>query len=215
MFRCRSEPTGPKTVNAIHPTAALNQAPEPLDREMEMLWRLAELSMELAELTAREIREEAASQPEQPKVDRPRRADPRLIYTRLERAVRDTIALIRRLAAGLLPKAPRSPREIAPHPTPKPAAMEAPKPPEDPRRFPILHYFRQAIDINAKRRKIPITHQDIENRVDSELANDPDHRHQGRDILLKICKSLDLPFYANRMHPDLYRQSPAPIQSAA
>jgi len=39
------------------------------------------------------------------------------------------------------------------------------------------------------------------------------HRLRGRDILLKICKSLDLPFYASRIHSDLLR--PPQIPKAA
>jgi hypothetical protein len=96
-----------------------------------------------------------------------------------------------------------------PRPPPERVAASA-KPPDDPRHPHILRYLRDAIDITHKKRKTPITHQDIENRITAELAKDPHHCLQGRVILLNVCKSLDLPFYANRMRPDLFRPPHAP-----
>jgi hypothetical protein len=211
MFHLRTENSGCKTVNAIHPASSLQPAPVPT-RELEILWRLAELSMEFAELTASEAREEAKATPEQAtaKPSRPRQADPRLIFLRFERAVRDTIALIRRLAGGTIAIVPRSPREAAPRPTPEPATIEAPNSPEDPRRAHIARYFREAIDTTRRKHKPPLTQQEIEAHIDAELARDPNHRLEGRVVLLRICKSLNLPFYANRMHPDLFRTPSAP-----
>jgi len=180
---------------------------------VEILRRLVELSMQLAELTARQIQEEAAAKPEQAKAE-PRRADPRLIYLRLDRAIRDTIALIKRIAAGDLPKAPRSPREPAPRAAAESAAKTVLDPHQDPRRPHILRYFSEGIDITQKRRKIPLTQQDIENHVTAELIKDSQQRLQGSSVLLRICKSLDLPFYATRMSPELLRPPrPLPITS--
>jgi hypothetical protein len=208
-------------VNAISQTATLQQAAESTSRELEILWRLIDLSMELAELTAREIRELAAARPEQAKTEPPghKRTDPRVIFLRFDRAIRDTVTLIKRLAVGALPQAavntPRPKREAAPCPTPEPAAIEAPNAPEDFRRPHIIRYLREANELTRHKRKKPITNEQIEESVNAELAKDPSRRLQGRFILLKVCKSLGLPYYANQLHADLFRPpqptTPAPI----
>jgi len=174
-----------------------------------MLQRFAELTMQLAEQVAREALEETTSNTE----NRPRRADPRLIFLRLSRTIRDTIILKIRLAAGLPPEVPRTRRNPAPPPAPEAAqapAIQAAAPPEDPRRPHIIRYFREAIDITRQKRKTPITHQHIEDRINTALANDPHRTLPGGTILRSICKSLELPFYASRMHTDLLRP-PRPI----
>jgi hypothetical protein len=166
-----------------------------------MLQELAELGMQLARLAVQQALHEPATEPH-----RPRRADPSLVFLRLSTAIRDTIILKIRLAAGILPAAPRPPREAKtqPHPT------EAP---QDARRALILRYFREGIDLTHQKSKIATSQQIVETHIDAELAKDPDARLPGRDIRHKICKSLDLPFYANRIHSDLLR--PPQIPKAA
>jgi hypothetical protein len=161
--------------------------------------------MQLAELAASQALEEHKSSPENPDPRPPRRADPRLVFLRLSRTIRETITLKIRLAAGILPEQPR------PRPQPAtPPATQAASPPEDPRRPLIIRYFREAIDLTRQKRKTPITHQHIEHHVDTELAKDPQHSLNGRAVLQNICKSLELPFYANRIHADLLRPPRTP-----
>jgi hypothetical protein len=166
-----------------------------------MLQELAELGMQLARLAVQQAQQDHATEP------RPRRADRHLIFIRLSTTIRETIVLKTRLAAGILPPPPRPPRE------PKTLPTEALNKPEDARRPLILRYFREGIDLTRQKSKIATSQQIIETHIDAELAKDPDHRLAGRDVLLKICKSLDLPFYANRMPGELLR--PPQIRKAA
>ncbi len=214
-------------MNAIFPTASLQQAPElptsePAVSDVEVLQRLIVLATQLAELAARQAQEEATSPPPEQAGKQPRRpayADPKIVFLRLRRAIQDTIAFKNRLAAVKVFEAQCKSRVAAPRPKPEPAitaaaepaTTQAPIPPTDPRRPHIARYFREGIDITEKRRKTPITFQDVDNAIDAELAKDPNHRLQGRYILLKVCKSLDLPFYANRLNRELFR--PTPIAS--
>jgi len=167
-----------------------------------MLQELAELGMQLARLAVQQAQQEQATEP-----PRLRRADPSLVFLRLSSAIRDTIVLKTRLAAGILPAPPRPPREANTQP------IAAAQQPQDPRRALILRYFREAIDLTRQKSKIATNQQIVETHIDAELAKDPDHRRPGRDILLRICKSLDLPFYASRIHSDLLR--PPQIPKAA
>ncbi len=195
--------SGDKALNAIIPKAS-PQAPELTARDLDLLQELAELGMQLARLAVQQAQQDQATEP------RPRRADPRLIFIRLSTTIRETIVLKTRLAAGILPPPPRPPRE------PKTQPSDASQRLEDARRPLILRYFRDGIDLTRQKSKIATSQQIVEAHIDAELAKDPDHRLPGRDILLKICKSLDLPFYANRMHSDLLRRpkSPTPHNSA-
>jgi hypothetical protein len=196
MFHFQYDRCGRKTLNAILP-----KAPELTARDLDMLQELAELGMQLARLAVQQAQQEPATEP-----PRPRRADRHLIFLRLSTAIRETIILKTRLAAGILPPPPRAPREPKIHPQP----IEATQQPEDARRPLILRYFREGIDLTRQKSKIATSQQIVENHIDAELAKDPEHRLPGRDILLKICKSLDLPFYANRIHADLLRPPQTP-----
>jgi hypothetical protein len=184
---------------------------------VEILQRLIVLATQLAELASRQAHEEATAPPPEQASKQPRRpayADPKIIFLRLRRAIQETIAFKNRLAAALQFEARYQAREPAPNAkpepaiiteAPEPAATPAPNPPDDPRRPHIARYFREGIDITAKKRKTPLTLHDVDKAIDAELAKDPDRRLQGRVILLKVCKSLDLPFYATRMRTELYR----------
>jgi hypothetical protein len=179
---------GDKILNAIIP-----HAPELNPRDLDMLQELADLGMQLARLAVQQAQQDQAEPP------RPRRPDRHLIFLRLSSAIRETLVLKTRLAAGILPPPPRPPREL------KTPPAEAPLQLEDARRPLILRYFREGIDLTRQKSKIATSPQIIETHIDAELAKDPDHRLPGRDMLLRICKSLDLPFYANRIPSDLLR----------
>jgi len=190
MFHLQHDQRRTQHLNAPYPSAP--QAPELTERDLEMLQELAELGMILARLAVNE-----AQRDETTETPRPRRADPRLTFLRLANATRDTIILKTRIKAGILPPAPRAPRE------PKAQPIAAQTTQKDPRRPLILRYFREGIDLTRQKSKIATSQHIVETHIDAELANDPHHRRPGREILLKICKSLDLPFYASRMPSDL------------
>jgi hypothetical protein len=173
-----------------------------------MLQELAELGMQLARLAVQQAQQAQQDQATTPNTTR--RADPSLVFLRLSTAIRDTIVLKTRLAAGILPAPPRPPREPKTQPQNHAHPTEAP---QDPRRALILRYFREGIDLTRQKSKIATSQQVVETHIDAELAKDPDHRRPGRDILLRICKSLDLPFYASRIPSDLLR--PPQIPKAA
>jgi len=196
MFHFRYELFGVATLNAILPTASAQQAPELNLRDVDLLQELADLGMQLARLAAQEARQHQAQQ--EPEPARPRRADPLLIFLRLSHAICQTIILKTRLATGILPPPPRASKT-------RTADLEAPQKPEDPRRPLILRYFREGIDLTRQKSKIATSLQIVEDHIDAELAKDPQHRLPGRTILRNICRSLDLPFYASRMHSDLNR----------
>jgi hypothetical protein len=164
-----------------------------------MLQELAELGMQLARLAVHDAQQDHTAEP-----TRPRRADPRLTFLRLSSGIRETIVLKTRLAAGFLPPAPRAPRDSKPQPTTAQTTKE------DPRRPLILRYFRDGIDLTRQKSKIATSQHIVETHIDAALAQDPEARLPGRDILQKICKSLDLPFYVNRMHSDLLRPPELP-----
>jgi len=166
-----------------------------------MLQELADLGMQLARLAVQQAQQDKSAEP-----PRPRRADPSLVFLRLSTAIRDTIVLKTRLAAGILPPPPRPPREARTQPHPAEA-------PPDARRALILRYFREGIDLTRQKSKIATSQQIVETHIDAELAKDPQARLPGREILLKICKSLDLPFYANRLPGEFLR--PPKIPKAA
>jgi hypothetical protein len=205
MFQFQHELRGRKTLNAILskacPQALELTAPGLNAGYLDMLQELAELGMQLARLAVQQAQQEPATEP-----PRPRRADPRLVFLRLSTAIRETIILRTRLAAGILPPTPRAPREPKTHAQP----IEATQQPEDARRALILRYFREGIDLTRQKSKIATSQKIVETHIDAELAKDPDHRLPGRDILLRICKSLDLPFYANRIPADLLRRPQTP-----
>jgi len=198
MFHFQHEFCGRKPLNAILPTACPEapelSAPELGARDLDMLQELAELGMQLARLAVQQAQQDQAGEPL-----RARRADPSLVFLRLSTAIRDTIILKTRLAAGALPPPPRPPRE------PKTQPIEGANKPEDARRALILRYFREGIDLTRQKSKIATSQHIVETHIDAELAKDPEHRRPGRYILLKICKSLDLPFYASRIPTDLLR----------
>jgi hypothetical protein len=184
---------GPKALNAILPNAC-PQAPELGARDLDMLQELAELGMQLARLAVQQAQMDQAAA-----ANNAKRPDPSLVFIRLSAAIRDTIVLKTRLAAGILPAPPRPPRE----PKIQPPPIDAPNATRDARRALILRYFREGIDLTRQKSKIATSQQIIETHIDAELAKDPQARLAGRVILLKICKSLGLPFHANRIPSDL------------
>jgi hypothetical protein len=123
---------GRTAVNAILPKAAPAQrAADRTENLLAMLQRLADIGMQLAERAAEQALAEPPPSAESASKSRRRGPDPRNVFIRLSRFVRDTIALEVRLAAGKLPRAPRSqagsqaaPRavnDVADAPQPRPA----------------------------------------------------------------------------------------------
>jgi hypothetical protein len=172
-----------------------------------MLKRLGELGMRLAERAAEEADQEAAqraaqkaAQPQAPETPaKPARpaTDARLVFNRLARSVRDTVALEATLAAGKIPASPRERQVAEPPATGRPAT-------KDYRRAPICEYLHDAIeDSTLPKPTRAALHDQVEPLIDEHLENDPAQEHVGGKIAVDICKALGIPFKTSRMQDEL------------
>ncbi|HWK45846.1 MAG TPA: hypothetical protein VNT30_14085, partial [Stellaceae bacterium] len=104
---CDAAPNGPSP-ERMEGCARASERSERTERHLRMLQRLAEIGMELAEAVGRQALEQAkaASEP----AGTPQKAGPDLglVFTRLSRAVRQTVALEARIAEG-----PLTPRAVS------------------------------------------------------------------------------------------------------
>ena len=102
-----------------------------------------------------------------------------LLFTRLSRSVRDSIALEARLAAG--PKTQSRGANTKPHRS----ETHIPGPHDDPRREPLIRVLHEATKLHPERAEM---HRDLIERIDSDLARDPDYLYPGEAILVAITK---------------------------
>ncbi len=99
---------GRTAVNAMLPKPApATQATDRTERLLAMLQRLAEIGMQLAERAAGQAFAEPPPRPDSAPRSRRQGPDPRYVFIRLSRFVRETIALEARLAAGIIPRSAR------------------------------------------------------------------------------------------------------------
>ncbi len=149
---------------------------DPTERQLAMLQRLADFGMRLAEQAA----EEALAEPPPPTESSPKRRrgpDPRYVFLRLSRFVRDIIALEIRLAAGKLPPLPRN--------TSRSSA--------DPRAPAIRTLMTDIIDSSPHCPSIKAGfHNQLEELITQAIAADPDRHHQPAGIVAGICEELGL-----------------------
>jgi hypothetical protein len=214
---CSDSEIGPGQLNAISPAAAPPPAIELSQTDLDMLQELASLTMQLARLAAREALEEPAGQPDQAtEPPRRRRADPRLVFLRLSRTVRDIIILKTQLAAGTLRSQPRAatlpPAPAGPFPKSHPTAQAA-KLRQDPRRAVILRYFKDAIPQACAPHDVSAILQHTETIIDAEFAKDPTRRFSHTNIIAKICKLLEHPADKNQT-PGKFPCPPIPKSAA-
>jgi hypothetical protein len=142
-----------------------------------MLHRLAEIGMQLAERAAEEALAEPAHTPETATKSRRRGPDPRYVFIRLSRFVRDIIALECRLAAGQLPSPQR----------------KASRRGADPRIPAIRDVMKEVIDTSPHQPSIKAGfHNQLEDLIAQGIAADPDRRQGAESIVLAICEELGL-----------------------
>ncbi len=165
-----------------------------------MLQELAELGMAIARAAASQTLSElnaapvqpAAPQPEtqpapppEPAPPTPPLRDPGLLFTRASHAVRATIALAARLAA----------------PDPK----FRPLPPPDTRRALIRDELNKSVAASGHDRRIQSDlRQETAERLEDERAADPDGARMPAEILLDICKALDLPYDITKLRDPFF-----------
>jgi len=191
LFRSEKPRTGPNTLSTTQPSAPGETDDARKARHLATLKRIAELGMKLLERAA----EEAEKAPPEPAPQKPGQAtrpanDPRLVFARLSRDLRETMALEARLAAGKLPAAP-PPREKTPAPP-------------DPRRPAIMGWLHT--EIAAKPRPKPESTallRQIETRLTEYLAEDPGLTLPGAVFINEICEEFGLVFNTRTMDDEL------------
>jgi hypothetical protein len=164
------------TTLPLRPPSA--EAAARIEADIAILQRLAEIAMQMVELTAARALQEAQPDPEAPKPARPR-SDPFTLFTRLAKTVRDTIALKTKIAGGIA--APETP-----------AAAKTRK---DPRRPFIAAELDKAVknsDYPAIDR--PALKREIEARLTDALAADPDFEVRGGEFVMTICNEYGLSY---------------------
>jgi len=156
------------------------------EADIAMLQRLAELAMQLAEITVASALKEA--QPEAGTAEKTRRADPALVFTRLARTVRDTIALKVKISATIVPA----------------ESPEAAKTRKDPRRPFIAAEFDRAV-ATSDYPKIdrPALRREIDDRLTEALAADPDYQVAGGEFVMTICNEFGLEFEVAKFADEL------------
>ena len=158
-------------------------------RQLATLRRLGELTMGLAEAAAAKAAQHLA-EPGPPEPDG-KQADPVLAFTRLSRAVRQTIALEIRVASD----------DRAPH---RP-------PPPDPRRPLLRRALHRAASADPAR---PGLKREIDARIEHELLADPEGDAQLGEVFATICDGLGLPFDPSQLPDTLLGLEPI-VGSAA
>ena len=144
--------------------------------------------MQLARLAAQralqEWQEQEASPDARPAASPPAKTpDLGLLFTRLSRSVRDSIALEARLAAG--PKTQSRGANTKPHRS----ETHIPGPHDDPRREPLIRVLHEATKLHPQRAEM---HRGLIERIDSDLARDPDYLYPGEAILVAITEDLGI-----------------------
>jgi hypothetical protein len=158
-------------------------------RQLATLRRLGELTMGLAEAAAAKAAQHLA-EPGPPEPDG-KQADPVLAFTRLSRAVRQTIALEIRVASD----------DVAPH---RP-------PPPDPRRPLLRRALHRAAAADPGR---PGLKREIDARIEHELLADPEGDAPLGEVFATICDGLALPFDPSQLPDTLLGLEPIPGSAA-
>ncbi|HEX4262342.1 MAG TPA: hypothetical protein VHY76_14690 [Acetobacteraceae bacterium] len=183
-------------MNALPPRPIDPEAEARRARHLRQLQELAELGMAMARTVAQASLEpppEAAAADTKLAVPHPPgRSDPGLVFARLAYAVRQTIALEARIAAGLDGSAPRRP--------------PPPPPPPDPRRALLRLALHDGARPGTDRATGTKFRREVEERIEDELADDPDGDLPFGDILGAICDDLGITL-------DLARQPDAVIEA--
>ena len=172
-----------------------------------MCRELAELAMELARAAARrtlrawQAEEEAETAAAKPVAEAPgaKTPDPGLLFTRLSTAARQAITLEARIAAGPAAFAPRSSRT-------------APRPAPDDRRATIRQVLHEATEHHPDRTAF---RREIAERLEEEIAADPEGEIHMGDMLDTICEDLGIEINWSKIHDEILEKLTAPAPEDA
>ena len=195
-----ANPRNKPALNAIAPIPPGTDAAERTARHLRMCQELAELGMELARAAAaRALRDWAtpatpAASPDEnpapeptPQAAAAKTLDPGLLFARLSRAVRQSIALEARIAADALVSHRHTHRS-----------------PNDPRREILRRALHQASAGHPDHAEL---RRDTDERLDHELAIDPGQHISVPELLATISEDLGIPITYDRL-PDTFLFSP-------
>ena len=201
MFFFRSQPQRPAVnIITLHPPTDTD---ERTARHLAICRELAELAMELACAAARGTlrtwQAEDATEPAagEEGAQTAKAADPGLLFARLSTAVRQAITLEARIAAGPQAFNARTPRG------------PALRPPPDERRATIRQVLHEATEHHPDRTAF---RKEIAERIEEEIAADPDGEIHMGDMLDSICDDLDIEINWNKIHDAVLEKLTAPIQ---
>ena len=184
-------------------------------RHLETLREMAELAMAVArDAAAKSIAPDPEPAPD-PGPKPGRKPDPKvgfgLTFARATRAVRETIALEARIAAGELAR-PRA-RGARPY------SELATRP--DPRRLELRQRLHKAADTTEPDRTARAAlRREIDACLEAELAADPEAKTLSADIMKSVCSRFGLPFDITKLpdhfisHEPIGRRYPPPWAAA-
>lgn len=152
---------------------------------LAMLDRLAVLNMEAAEIAAEQIRSRNVDTTE----------NPHLALTRATRAVTHVIAIENRLIHG--EPAPRAPSRV-------PAKA-------DPRRLPLRQTLHEAVQAEPDRAARNQLRRMIDDRIDEELAADPDCEIPINEALMTIADDLGIRIDVSQLSDEMLGMPPCPV----
>jgi len=181
---CDAAPNGPSSERM----EGCARASERTERHLRMLQRLAEIGMELAEAVGRQALEQAkaASEP----AGTPQKAGPDLglVFTRISRAVRQTVALEARIAEG--PLTPRAVSAALDRQAERAALAETDR--RRRRKAQVGRIVKQAINAELTGIKAYQRERELRERLEDEDVETDIGDHPIGEIIARICWDLGL-----------------------
>ncbi|HWK45577.1 MAG TPA: hypothetical protein VNT30_12710, partial [Stellaceae bacterium] len=185
---CDAAPNGPSS-ERMEGCARGSERSERTERHLRMLRRLAEIGMELAEAVGRQALEQAKVAPDQAASEptgTPQKAGPDLglVFTRISRAVRQTVALEARIAEG-----PLTPRAVSAAVLDKQAerAALAETDRRHRRKAQVGRIVKQAINAELTGIKAYQRERELRERLEDEDVETDIGSHPIGEIIARIC----------------------------
>ena len=163
-------------------------------RHLDMLREMAELGMQAARIAAQLMLDADPRSSDEPANPNSPKNDPVIAFARATSATRQAIALEARIAAGV-------PTRVRSESLPLRA-------PADSRRPALRQALRDAADAEPNRAARTQLHRHIDQRIDEELLDDPDHEIPLVEILLAISADLSLSLDPSRLSDEVLGLAP-------
>ena len=185
-------------MNAISPPKRHPDAAERAGHQLTVCRELADLAMELARAAARRTLQawQAQEEAEPANADKAaaparRGPDPGLLFLRFSSAVRQAIALENRIAAGAAPV----------------RGKRASGPSLDARRATLHQLLEEATEDHPERNAV---RRDIAERIEQEIAADPDGETHLNDMFGGLCATLGIDVAWNKLPDDSLEKLTSP-----